>query len=140
MGRIGSLAMAFHGRSRRACRSRISRDPPHQATRSKEWGAAVNLGLSASAGIQREASFTAPRNIFAVPRPDGSLPLSQSLALENAQESVSNEMVAEQVEAEESAQYRYLGFLRMGELTEKQRHGCAEERRRGDDAQSWGPR
>jgi hypothetical protein len=79
----------------------------------------VNLGLLASAGFQREARFTAPRNIFAVPRPDGSLPLSQSLALENAQESVSNEIVAEQVEAEESAQYRYLGFLRMGESRQK---------------------
>jgi hypothetical protein len=81
----------------------------------------VNLGLLASAGIQREASFTAPRNIFAVPRPDGSLPLSQGLTLENVQESVSNEIVAEQAEAEAeaSAQYRYLGFLRMGESRQK---------------------
>lgn len=78
----------------------------------------VNLGLLASAGIQREASFTTPRNIFAVPRPDGSLPLSRGPALENQQESVSNEVVAEQVE-EESAQYRYLGFLRMGESRQK---------------------
>jgi hypothetical protein len=79
----------------------------------------VNLGLSASAGIQREARFTAPRNIFAVPRPDGSLPLSQGLAFESAQKSVSNEIVAEHVEAEESPQYRYLGFLRMGESRQK---------------------
>jgi hypothetical protein len=78
----------------------------------------VYLGLLASAGIQREASFTTPRNIFAVPRPDGSLPLSQGLAVENQQESVSNEVVAEQAE-EESAQYRYLGFLRMGENRQK---------------------
>ncbi len=81
----------------------------------------VHLGLLTSAGIQREASFTAPRNIFAVPRPDGSLPLSQGLSLNNQQESVSkeNEIVAEQVQAEESAQYRYLGFLRMGESRQK---------------------
>lgn len=78
----------------------------------------VYLGLLASAGIQREASFTTPRNIFAVPRPDGLLPLSQGLAVENQQESVSNEVVAEQAE-EESAQYRYLGFLRMGENRQK---------------------
>ena len=78
----------------------------------------VNLGLLASAGIQREASFTTPRNIFAVPRSDGSLPLSQGLALENQQESVAHEVVAEQVQ-EESAQYRYLGFLRIGESRQK---------------------
>jgi len=79
----------------------------------------VNVGLLASAGVQREASFTAPRNIFAAPRPDGSLPLSQGLGLENQQESVSNETVVEHVEAEASAQYRYLGFLRMGESRQK---------------------
>ncbi|QPD03677.1 MAG: hypothetical protein Nkreftii_001451 [Candidatus Nitrospira kreftii] len=78
----------------------------------------VNLGLLASAGIQREASFTTPRNIFAVPRSDGSLPLSQGPALENQQESVAHEVVAEQVQ-EESAQYRYLGFLRIGESRQK---------------------
>lgn len=89
----------------------------HQA-KGMRSGRRVNLGLLASAGIQREASFTTPRNIFAVPRPDGSLPLSQGLALEHQQESVSNEVVAEQVK-EESAQYRYLGFLRMGESRQK---------------------
>lgn len=78
----------------------------------------VNLGLLASAGIQREASFTTPRNIFAVPRSDGSLPLSQGPALENQQESVAHEVVVEQVQ-EESAQYRYLGFLRIGESRQK---------------------
>ncbi|MDH5347943.1 MAG: hypothetical protein OEW13_08545 [Nitrospira sp.] len=79
----------------------------------------VNLGLLASAGIQREASFIAPRNIFAVPRPDGSLLLSQGPALENHQESLPNESVAEQPEAAESAEYRYLGFLRIGESRQK---------------------
>ncbi len=79
----------------------------------------VNLELLASAGIQREASFTAPRNIFAAPRPDGSLLLSQGLALDNQHESVSNESVPEQVEVEASADYRYLGFLRLGESRQK---------------------
>lgn len=81
----------------------------------------VNLGLLASAGVQREARFTAPRNIFAVPRSDGSLPLSQDTALENRQDSVPDETVAEQVEAEESSQYRYLGFLRIGESRQKRK-------------------
>lgn len=83
----------------------------------------VNLGLLTSAGVQREARFEAPRNIFAVPRADGSPPLSQETALEDQQDSDSDsdseEIVAEQVEAEESPQYRYLGFLRMGESPQK---------------------
>lgn len=79
----------------------------------------VNLGLLTSADAQREARFTTPRNIFAVPRSDGSLPLSQDTASENRQDSVSDETVAEQVEAEEPAQYRYLGFLSMGDSLKK---------------------
>ncbi|NJN70995.1 MAG: hypothetical protein HC801_12465 [Nitrospira sp.] len=54
-----------------------------------------------------------------MPRPDGSFPLSQDPAVENQQGSTSDETVAEQVEAGESAQYRYLGFLRMGESRQK---------------------
>lgn len=79
----------------------------------------VNLGLLTSADAQREARFAAPRNIFAVPRSDGSLSLSQDTASENRQDSVSDETVAEQVEAEEPAQYRYLGFLSMGDSRQK---------------------
>lgn len=79
----------------------------------------VNLGLLTSADIQRESSFTAPRNIFATPRGDGSLPLGLEAAVEIQPDSVSGETVAEQVEVEEPAQYRYLGFLRMGESQQK---------------------
>ncbi len=79
----------------------------------------VNLGLLASAGVQREGSFTTPRNIFAVPRPDGSLPLNYDTVLENQQDSPSDETVEEHVEAEEGTQYRYLGFLRIGESRQK---------------------
>lgn len=85
-----------------------------QAT-ATETGWRVNLGLLASAEAQREASVAAPRNIFAAPRSDGSPPFSQDTAVENRQDSVSDETGAEHVEAEESAPYRYLGFLRIGE-------------------------
>lgn len=79
----------------------------------------VNLGLLASSGIQREGSFTTPRNIFAIPRSDGSLPLSQATALEYEQNPGPGETVSEQVEEDETTQYRYLGFLRMGESRQK---------------------
>lgn len=75
----------------------------------------VNLELLTSAGVQREGSFISPRNIFAVPRPDGSLLLSHDQESENRQDSSLDEIDAEQAEKEESAPYRYLGFLRMGE-------------------------
>jgi hypothetical protein len=75
----------------------------------------VNLELLTSMDAQREARFPAPRNIFAVPRSDGSLPLDQDTALENREEPVSDDTVAEQGEAEESAPYRYLGFVSMGD-------------------------
>jgi hypothetical protein len=79
----------------------------------------VNLGLLTSTSLQREASFAAPRNIFAAPRSDGSLPFNQDTAVENRHDSVSDETVAEHVEAEESSPYRYLGFLRIGESRRK---------------------
>jgi hypothetical protein len=79
----------------------------------------VNLGLLTSADAQREARFTVPRNIFALPRSDGALPLSHDTALENRQDSVSDETAAEHMDEEESAQYRYLGFLRIGDSRQK---------------------
>lgn len=95
--------------------------PAFSGQRAEAMGAGwrVNLELLASAGVQREASFTAPRNIFAVPRPDGSLSLSQAPAVEQQEGSPSDETVAEQTEAVESAPYQYLGFLRMGEGRQK---------------------
>lgn len=74
----------------------------------------VNLGLLTAADAQREGTFIAPRNIFALPRSDGSFPLGQDTALENRHDSGSAEAGAEHEEAEESAPYRYLGFLSMG--------------------------
>jgi hypothetical protein len=73
----------------------------------------VNLDLFASTGIQRQATFTVPRNIFALPRADG------TFAAGNVQDSVnqpaSAETLAQQDNALEFEQYRYLGFLRVGE-------------------------
>ena len=79
----------------------------------------VQVELLASANVHREAEFTAPRNIFAIPRPDGSLRLSQDTVPEEQQGSVSEEAVAEQLE--EPTQYKYLGFLHIGEGQQKRK-------------------
>lgn len=90
-----------------------------QLTKMKTGGLRVNLELLASAHTQREATFTAPRNIFAVPSPDGTLPVANGSAQLSQQEPVSEQALLQQAAAAELAQYRYLGFLRLGESRKK---------------------
>ncbi|ALA59752.1 hypothetical protein [Nitrospira moscoviensis] len=89
--------------------------PSGQGAGVKAGGLRVNLALLASARTQREATFTAPRNIFAVPQPDGTLPMGMNASAAVPIEPVSEETVAQQAAAVELAQYKYLGFLRMSE-------------------------
>jgi hypothetical protein len=86
-----------------------------QGIREKTQGIRVNLGLLAAARTQREATFTAPRNIFAVPRSDGTLPVGGEAIPAVPAAAVSDQTLAEQAAAVELAQYRYLGYLRMSE-------------------------
>jgi hypothetical protein len=86
-----------------------------QRARDNTNGLRVNMALLASVRTQREAIFTAPRNIFAFPRPDGTLPTGIDTAAAIPMEPVSEEIVAQQAAAVELAQYKYLGFLRMSE-------------------------
>jgi hypothetical protein len=89
-----------------------------QLMKTKTSGLRVNLELLASARTQREANFTAPRNIFAVPSPDGTLPVANETAQVSQQDPASEQALLQQAAAE-LAQYRYLGFLRMGENRKK---------------------
>ena len=66
-------------------------------------------------GLQRQATFTAPRNIFSVPRPDGTFAAGSVPVSGNQPSPASAETLAQQEDALESEQYRYLGFLRVGE-------------------------
>lgn len=86
-----------------------------QLTKTKASGLRVHLELLASARTQREATFTAPRNIFAVPSPDGTFPVGTDAVQVSRQDSSSEQALLQQAAAAELAQYRYLGFLRMGE-------------------------
>lgn len=85
-----------------------------QLTKTKASGLRVNLELLVSARTQREATFTAPRNIFAVPTPDGTLPVGIEAAQVIEQSPASEQALLEQAAVAELSQYRYLGFLRIG--------------------------
>lgn len=78
-------------------------------------GLHVNLDLLASTGLQRQATFTVHRNIFAVPRLDGTFAAENDTASGNQPGSASAETSTQPEEVLESEQYRYLGFLRVGE-------------------------
>lgn len=85
---------------------------PPSSGREQSGGLRVNVGLLEAARHQREATFTMPRNIFAVPRADGTLPMANGAA---ATEPVSAQALAQRASALELEQYRYLGFLRLGD-------------------------
>jgi hypothetical protein len=91
---------------------------PPSANRHAETGGTdlrVNLDLLASTGLQRQTTFTVHRNIFAVPRPDGTIAAENDPASGNQAGSGSAETSTQQQDASELEQYRYLGFLRVGE-------------------------
>ncbi len=77
-------------------------------------GLRVHLELLESARIERETTFTAPRNIFALPSSDGTFPAANEAGSHVAQQDASPEHVAlEQALSAELAQYKYLGFVRL---------------------------
>lgn len=78
-------------------------------------GLRVNIDLLASTGLQRQTTFTAPRNIFSVPRPDDTFAAGNAQASVDQSGSASAETLTHQEDAVELEQYRYLGFLRVGE-------------------------
>lgn len=91
----------------------------HPAT--KGTGTRVKIELLASADAQRKATFTAPRNIFAVPTPEGTLSVGNEneMGAENKQPPAPAKTVSQQITEAQVAPYRYLGFLRMGDNHKK---------------------
>lgn len=79
----------------------------------------VNLELLNAPGTPRESAFTAPRNIFAVPRPDGTLPVGSEVIAPVPAEPVSEQEARHQAVVAQLAQYRYLGYLRLGEARKR---------------------
>jgi hypothetical protein len=94
--------------------------PSGQRPTANRSGSRVKMDLLASAGAQRQATFTAPRNIFAVPSSDGVLPgESERVSESQASHHSSAQTPSEQLTEAQVAPYRYLGFLRIGDRREK---------------------
>ncbi|MBH0201008.1 MAG: hypothetical protein HP496_01580 [Nitrospira sp.] len=77
-------------------------------------GLRVNLEWLASKGLQSQTAFTVHRNIFAVPGSDGTFLAGNDPSMSQPG-SASAEASPQQEDAPELEQYRYLGFLRVGE-------------------------
>lgn len=82
-------------------------------------GLHVNLDLLVSSSLQRQVTFTAPRNIFSVPRSDGMFADGSVPTSVNQPASDSAGILTPQEDRVELEQYRYLGFLRAGEERRK---------------------
>lgn len=82
---------------------------------SRTGGLRVHLEQLASARTQREATFTAPRNIFAAPGSDGTLSAAGDGSDGGQTNQASEQTLLQQSASLELDQYRYLGFVRMGE-------------------------
>ena len=73
----------------------------------------VNLDLLASTALQHQATYTMPRNIFAVPRPDGTFAAEDASTSVNQPGSDSTESATQYEDTLKLEQYRYLGYLRV---------------------------
>lgn len=81
-----------------------------RSSRAPVGGLQVQLDLLAAARTQREMTFTAPRNIFALPQLDSQL--TGGASQEGSDLSVT-EAARQQAVLEALAQFHYLGFIRM---------------------------
>lgn len=87
-----------------------------QQAKAKGSGLHVNLERLASANTGPVMTFTTPRNIFALPGSDGKFPVGQEVSGDAVYQDSSPELAElQQVTSSELAQYKYLGFLRLGE-------------------------
>lgn len=78
-------------------------------------GLRVDLDWLTSRGLQSQTIFTVHRNIFAVPRSDGTFMAGNESASMNQPGSASAETATQQEDTSDLEQYHYLGFLRVGE-------------------------
>jgi len=83
-----------------------------RARRGTVDGLHVQLDLLAAARTQQEMTFTTPRNIFALPRPDDT---GAARAPQSELDSGSEQALRQQEVLAGLAQFHYLGFVRMEE-------------------------
>jgi hypothetical protein len=75
----------------------------------------VNLDRLTSARDQQQMSFATLRNIFALPSQDGTLPNPAETMATMEPDLTTAQALLQQAVSTELAQYKYLGFIRMGE-------------------------
>ena len=78
-------------------------------------GLHVNLDRLTAVHDQQQMSFATLRNIFALPSQDGTLPNPADTVATAQTDLTSAQALARQAVLSELAQYKYLGFVRMGE-------------------------
>lgn len=78
----------------------------------RRGGLHVNLRLLKATAVQRDTTDMMPRNIFTMTTVEETLPVNPVAIPEQAS---STETFAEQGGVQESGQFKYLGFLRIGE-------------------------
>lgn len=83
-------------------------------------GLRVNLELLAASRTERETTFSAPRNIFAPPQTSLSGP-SDLAPQESADNRGAEEALRQQAISAELGQFRYLGYLQVGDTPRKRR-------------------
>ena len=95
----------------------------HQTVAQGKTGASlrVDLDLLAASRTQREATFTTPKNIFSLVRPEGPQPVSSEPPLPVDMPPTAEEQLSQQATAAELAQFRYLGYFYLGSLRQEGR-------------------
>jgi hypothetical protein len=88
-------------------------------TRRAGTGLQVNLDLLQASRTLRETTFTTPRNIFAPPRPDAAPATSAAQPLPSEPDHGSPEALQQQAASAELAQFRYLGYMQLGDAFRK---------------------
>jgi hypothetical protein len=75
----------------------------------------VNLERLTAARDQQQVAFATLRNIFALPSQDGTLPNPADTVAATQLDQADDQALLQQARSTELAQYKYLGFLRLGE-------------------------
>jgi hypothetical protein len=84
-------------------------------------GLHVNLERLTSARDQQQMSFATLRNIFALPSQDGTLPNPADTPAATQPDLTPAQALLQEAVSTELAQYKYLGFVRMGERSQQRK-------------------
>ncbi len=90
-------------------------------TRRAGSGLHVNMDLLEASRSLRDATFATPRNIFAPPRADAAPAMNAAQPLPSEPDRGSPEALHQQAVSAELAQFRYLGYMQLGDTFHKRK-------------------